>query len=460
VIETMAVFDPATGAVVGSVPDATAADALTAVDTAAAAQREWAAVPARARADILMRALDGLTARADQVALLITQETGKPLSEAHGEVSYSAAYLRWFAEEAVRIRGSYARSPDGQGRNAVLRQPVGPCLLITPWNFPLAMAARKIAPALAAGCTAVVKPAEQTPLATLALADVLADAGLPRGVLHVVTTSDPEAVATAALAHPALRKLSFTGSTAVGRTLLRQAGDRVLRTSMELGGNAPFIVFEDADLDAAIEGALFAKLRNAGQACTAANRMLVAAKVHDQFAERLALRMDALRLGPGTDPDTDIGPLIDQHARSRVASVVDQACAAGAHPLTAATTTPAAGSFYPPTVLVGVPPDARVVRDEVFGPVAPVLAFACEDEAVAVANGTDMGLAAYVYTRDGGRALRVGEALEAGMVAINRGSVSQPAAPFGGIKQSGVGREGGGEGIDEYLEAKYLAIGD
>ncbi len=453
------VVDPATEHVLCEVADADEDDARAALDAACAAAPAWAATPPRERAEVLRRAFDLITARTDDLALLMTLEMGKPLAESRAEIAYAADFVRWFSEEAVRIGGRYAATPNGAGRLLTMRQPVGPCLLITPWNFPLAMGTRKIAPAVAAGCTMVVKPARLTPLSMLAFAAVLGEAGLPDGVVNVVTTSRSGDVTDPLFDDPRLRKLSFTGSTDVGRRLAARAMDRVLRVSMELGGNAPFVVFADADLDAAVDGAMTAKLRNMGEACTSANRFLVHASVVDEFAARLAARMGRLRLGRGTDPDVDVGPLIEAAAVDKVVELVDDAVGRGARALVGGHTAGAGpGFFYPPTVLVDVPGDARVLREEIFGPVAPIVAFETDDDAVAAANDTEYGLVAYLYTRDLDRALRVAEALDVGMVGLNQGVVSNAAAPFGGVKQSGFGREGGEEGIGEYLETKYVAV--
>ncbi|HJR26918.1 MAG TPA: NAD-dependent succinate-semialdehyde dehydrogenase, partial [Acidimicrobiales bacterium] len=431
---------------------------VAALDAAVAAQAGWAATAPRERGEVLRRAFDAITARVDELALLMTLEMGKPLTESRAEVTYAAEFLRWFSEEAVRIDGRYASAPSGQGRLLTMRQPVGPCLLITPWNFPMAMGTRKIGPAVAAGCTMVVKPAQLTPLSMLALAQILQEAGLPPGVLNVVTSSSARSVVDPLVADPRLRKLSFTGSTEVGKGLLAKAADQVLQVSMELGGNAPFLVFEDADLDAAVDGAVIAKMRNIGEACTAANRFHVAEAVAEEFTGRLAERLAAMRIGRGTEDGVQVGPLIDAASRDKVAELVDDAVAQGAEVLTGGKALDGAGHFFPPTVLAAVPPGARLLREEVFGPVAPVTTFGDEDEAIAAANDTEYGLVAYLFTRDLKRALRVTEALDTGMVGLNQGMVSNPAAPFGGVKQSGIGREGGPEGIDEYLSTKYVAI--
>jgi succinate-semialdehyde dehydrogenase / glutarate-semialdehyde dehydrogenase len=456
--ETIPVEDPATGQTLCEVADATPEDAKAALDAAVAAQGEWAAHPPRERGEILRRAFEEMAERADALALLMTLEMGKAIAESKAEIAYASEFLRWNAEEAVRIDGRYATAPNGAGRLLTMKQPVGPCLLITPWNFPTAMGTRKIGPAVAAGCTMVVKPAKLTPLSMLALAQVLENAGLPKGVLNVITASSAGATTGPLIADPRLRKLSFTGSTEVGRKLIEQSAPNVLKTSMELGGNAPFLVFEDADLDAAVEGAMVAKLRNIGEACTAANRFHVAAPLADEFAAKLAERMKGLKVGRGTDEDVDIGPLVDGGTRAKVAELVEDATAKGADALVGGGPIDGPGHFFEPTVLSGVTPDARVLKEEIFGPVAPVIAFDSEDDAVTAANDTEFGLVAYVYTRDVKRALRVCERLQTGMVGLNQGIVSNPAAPFGGVKQSGFGREGGYEGIEEYLETKYVAI--
>jgi succinate-semialdehyde dehydrogenase/glutarate-semialdehyde dehydrogenase len=455
---TLPVEDPSTGETLVEVADAQPADALAALAAAAAHQAEWAGWAPRERGEILRRAYEALTARAEELALLMTLEMGKALGESRAEIAYAADFLRWFSEEAVRIHGRYMVNTTGSGRILTMRQPIGPCVFVTPWNFPMAMGARKLAPAIAAGCTIVVKPAQQTPLSMLALTQILEEAGLPGGVLNTITAHRSGAVIEPLLRDPRTRKLSFTGSTEVGRTLIEQSAEQILRVSMELGGNAPFVVFEDADLDAAVEGALTAKMRNVGEACTAANRFHVHESVAEEFSRRLAERMGALRVGRGTETDTDVGPLIDDRQRAIVTELVGDAAERGARVLTGGHALDGPGYFYAPTVLAGVPSDARVLAEEIFGPVAPVAAFATEDEAVSAANRTPYGLVAYLYTRDLARALRVAERLETGMVGLNQGVVSNPAAPFGGVKQSGFGREGGFEGIDEYLETKYVAI--
>ncbi|SMD18280.1 NAD-dependent succinate-semialdehyde dehydrogenase [Lentzea albidocapillata] len=456
--ETFVVENPATGQALCEVADATPADALAALDAADAAQRRWAAVPPRGRGDVLRRAHDLLIERIDEFARLITLEMGKSLAESRAEVTYGARYLRWFGEEAVRIDGTWKVSEDGTARVLVTRQPVGPCLLITPWNAPLAMPARKIGPAIAAGCTMVVKPAAQTPLTTAALAEVLREAGLPDGVLNVIPTTRAAAVTEPLLRDGRLRKLSFTGSTPVGRLLMAQAAGTVLRTSMELGGNAPFIVCQDADVDAAVEGAMTAKLRNMGEACIAANRFLVHADVAEDFSQKLVVRMGSITVGDGTDPEVDMGPLVDERQRRRVADLVDETVASGARLRAGGVVPSGPGYFYPPTVLTEVPAVARITQEEIFGPVAAIRVFTSEAEALREANNTEFGLVSYLYTQDLKRALHMTEELETGMIGLNRGYVSDPSAPFGGMKQSGVGREGGNTGIDEYLEQKYVAI--
>jgi len=455
---TFSVEDPATGETLVEVADASEDDAKAALDAAAAAGPEWAAYPPRERGEILRRAFEKIIAHEDELALLMTLEMGKPLKESKAEVAYGAEFLRWFSEQAVRIEGRYATSPNGQGRLLTMQQPVGPCLLITPWNFPLAMGTRKVGPAIAAGCTMVVKPAQLTPLSMLALAKILEDAGLPKGVLNLVTATSSGETMGPLIADPRLRKLSFTGSTEVGKKLMAQASDNLLRLSMELGGNAPFIVFDDADIDSAVQGAVIAKMRNIGEACTAANRFHVAGAIADEFAEKLAGKLGSMKVGRGTDDGVEVGPLIDDNQRSKVSELVEDAVGRGAKALVGGHARDGAGYFYDPTVLTEVPDDARLLTEEIFGPVAPVKGFADEDEAIAAANDTEFGLVAYVFTSNLKRALRVCEKLETGMVGLNQGMVSNAAAPFGGIKQSGFGREGGPEGIEEYLETKYVAV--
>ncbi|SDU35594.1 NAD-dependent succinate-semialdehyde dehydrogenase [Jiangella alkaliphila] len=452
------VEDPSTGEVVTTVADATVEDGLAALAAAAEAQASWAATPPRERGELLRRAFEAVTAQADDLALLMTLEMGKAVKESKAEVAYAAEFLRWFSEEAVRVSGGYSVAPAGGSRLLTMKQPVGPSFFITPWNFPMAMGTRKIAPAIAAGCTMVVKPAHETPLSMLALARILTEAGLPDGVLNVIPTTSSGQVSEPIIRDPRLRKLSFTGSTAVGRRLIEQSAQQVLRVSMELGGNAPFLVFDDADLDAAVDGAMLAKMRNVGEACTAANRFHVHESVAAEFTDRLAGRMAALRVGRGTDDDVDVGPLVSEKQRGTVEELVADAVGRGAKVVTGGGRTGDAGYFYQPTVLAGVTDDARLLTEEIFGPVAPVTTFRTDDEAVAGANATEYGLVAYVFTRDLQRALRVSEGLEAGMVGLNAGIVSNPAAPFGGVKASGFGREGGVEGIEEYLETKYVAI--
>jgi succinate-semialdehyde dehydrogenase/glutarate-semialdehyde dehydrogenase len=455
---TLGVEDPSTGHTLVEVADATADDAVAALDAACAVQAEWASHPPRERGEILRRAFEAMAARSDELALLMTLEMGKPLAESKAEVAYAAEFLRWFAEEAVRIEGRYATAPNGVGRLITMKQPVGPCYAITPWNFPAAMGTRKIGPAIAAGCTIVIKPAQQTPLSMLALAKIFEEVGLPAGVLNVITSSSSSEVSKPIINDPRLRKLTFTGSTEVGRTLVEQSAPGLLRTSMELGGNAPFLVFPDADVDAAVEGAVIAKMRNIGEACTAANRFHVAGKVADEFTEKLAAKLGEMKVGRGVEDDVKVGPLIDHTQRGKVAELVEDATGKGAQVVVGGRERDGAGYFYEPTVLGGVSPDARLLKEEIFGPVAPVIGFDDEDAAIAAANDTEYGLVAYVYTRDIKRAFRVVEKLETGMVGLNQGLVSNPAAPFGGVKASGFGREGGPEGIDEYLSIKYVAM--
>lgn len=452
------VEDPATGQVLAEVADASPEDAAAALEAASGAQAAWAATAPRRRGEVLRTAYELMTAGVEDLAMLMTMEMGKPLAESRAEVAYAAEFFRWFSEEAVRIGGDYRVAPSGANRVLVMRQPVGPCLLVTPWNFPAAMATRKLGPAIAAGCTAVLKPAEQTPLSALAIARILTEAGLPPGAVNVITTSSPGEVTTPLFRDRRLRKLSFTGSTEVGSHLMAAASERVLRVSLELGGNAPFIVFADADLDAAVEGALLAKMRNTGEACTAANRFYVQAPVAREFAERLSAAMSKLPVGRGTEPDVKVGPLIDAVQRGKVVSLVDEAVSRGARILSGGAAPAGSGYFYEPTVLADVPDGVGLSTTEIFGPVAPVWSFESDEEALAAANGTDYGLVSYVYTRDLARAFRVAEGLETGMVGLNRGIVSDPSAPFGGVKTSGIGREGGEAGIEEYLELKYVAI--
>ncbi len=450
------VQDPATGAVIKTIADASVEDGGRALDAAVAAQEGWAATPPRVRGEILRRAFDLLQERADEFALLMTLEMGKPLAEARGEVAYGGEFLRWFGEEAVRITGRYGSNPEGTGRMIVTHLPVGPSFLITPWNFPLAMATRKIAPAIAAGCTSVIKPAELTPLTTLYFVKLLEDAGLPKGVVNVITTSTSRDVSGPIIADPRLRKLSFTGSTGVGQQLMKQASENVLRTSMELGGNAPFLVFEDADLDKAVEGAMLAKFRNIGQACTAANRFIVHESVAEEFARRVTERVTGMRVGRGTEDGVTIGPLINDAAVTKADELVQDAVSRGATVLTGGTVLDRDGSFYAPTVVSGVVAGSDILREEIFGPVLSIITFTDEADAVAKANDTEYGLVSYAFTQDLARGQRLIESLQTGMMGLNVGVVSNAAAPFGGVKQSGVGREGGFEGIHEYLETKYV----
>lgn len=455
---TFPVYNPATGQQLTEVADASPADAMRALAAAAGAQASWAATAPRQRGEILRAVYEAIISRAEDLALLMTLEMGKALPESRNEVRYGAEFFRWFSEEAVRVPGRYTPAPAGNGRILVQQQPVGPCLAITPWNFPLAMGTRKIGPALAAGCTMIVKPAAETPLTMLALAQLCSDAGLPAGVLSVITTSKSGAVTGPLLDDPRLRKLTFTGSTAVGKKLVAASANRLLRTSMELGGNAPFVVFADADVDAAVAGAVQAKMRNGGEACTAANRFHVHNTVRAEFTDKLAAAMSEFTMGAGTDPATRLGPLINADQLATVTSLVQDAVQAGARVVIGGAAPGGPGWFYPPTVLDDVPTGARILREEVFGPVAPISGFDTEAEGIGAANDTEYGLAAYIYTRDLDRAVRVSEALESGMVGINRGVISDAAAPFGGIKESGFGREGGFEGIGEYLSVKYIAL--
>ena len=455
---TFEVIDPATGGALCAVADATPADGKAALESAVAAQSAFAATSPRNRADMLNGAFELMHERIDDLALLMTLEMGKPLAEARGEIAYAAEFFRHFAGEAERIDGGYQTAPAGGARFLVARQPVGPCLLITPWNFPMAMGSRKIGPAIAAGCTSVVKPAHQTPLSMLALMNILTEAGVPAGVVNCVTAMDAGGVMEPLIRSGLARKLSFTGSTRVGRLLLEQCAQKILRTSLELGGNAPFIVFEDADIDEAVAGAIAAKMRNMGEACTAANRLYVHSSVIDEFGRRLAGRMAGLSVGRGTDDGVQVGPLIDDAALQKVQALVADAVDRGATVLTGGSAVPGDGYFYAPTVLTGVSRDAQMADQEIFGPVAPLTPFDSEAEVLAAANDTEYGLVSYVFTNDLRRALRVAEALETGMVGLNQGVVSNPAAPFGGIKQSGLGREGGSVGIDEFLETKYIGI--
>jgi succinate-semialdehyde dehydrogenase / glutarate-semialdehyde dehydrogenase len=455
---TFDVLDPADGSVLTSVADGSVADAQRALEAAVGAQAAWARTAPRERGEILRTAFERVRDAADDLASLMSLEMGKNLAEAAGEVTYGNEFLRWFSEEAVRVHGRWMTAPAGGSRLLTLQKPVGPCLFVTPWNFPLAMGTRKIGPAIAAGCTMVVKPAEQTPLTMLALAQLLKESGLPDGVLNVVPTTRAADVSSALMGDARLRKVSFTGSTPVGKLLVKQSADQLQRVSMELGGNAPFLVFEDADVDAAVEGAMLAKMRNMGEACTAANRFLVHSSVAEEFATKLGERMAALTVGRGQDEGTDVGPLIDEKAVAKVGELVTAAVDGGARVVASGTTPGGSGFFYAPTVLADVPADAEINRQEIFGPVAPITTFETEDEAVSMANATEYGLSSYAFTRDLDRALRLAESLEFGMVGMNTGLVSNPAAPFGGVKASGFGREGGFEGIEEYLDTTYVNI--
>jgi len=456
--KTLDVFDPSTGEVIRRIADASPADGIRALDAAVAAQEAWAATAPRERSEILRRAFDLVQARKEDLALLMTLEMGKPLSESRGEVAYGGEFLRWFSEEAVRISGRYGMNPEGTGRMIVSQRPVGPSFFITPWNFPLAMATRKIAPALAAGCTVVVKPAELTPLTTLFFVELLAEAGVPAGVVNVITTASSAAVSGPIISDPRLRKLSFTGSTPVGQKLIAQAADGVLRVSMELGGNAPFVVFDDADLDKAVDGAMLAKFRNIGQACTAANRFIVHESVAAEFSRRVADRVRAMNVGRGTEDGVQIGPLIDDRAVAKAQQLVGDAVERGARVLVGGNALEGPGTFYEPTVVEGVVPGSAILREEIFGPVLAISTFADEDEAVRLANDTEYGLVSYVFTQDLARGHRMIDRLDTGMMGLNVGVVSNAAAPFGGVKQSGMGREGGLEGIHEYLNVKYTLI--
>jgi succinate-semialdehyde dehydrogenase / glutarate-semialdehyde dehydrogenase len=455
---TLPVEDPSTGETLCEVADATGEDAEAALAAAHETFKTWRNHPPRERGDILRRAYDAIVGRMDELALLMTLEMGKPLAESKAEITYAANFFRWYAEEAVRINGRFTVNEAGSGRVLTMKQPIGPCVFITPWNFPLAMGTRKVGPAIAAGCTMVVKPAKQTPLSMLAMAKILEEAGLPGGVLNVITAKSSGATMAPLIADPRTRKLSFTGSTEVGRKLIAQSAEQVLKVSMELGGNAPFLVFEDADLDAAVDGAMVAKMRNGGEACTSANRFHVHASVAEAFAAKLAERMGAMRIGRGSEDGVEVGPLIDDDQRDKVAELVTDAVGRGAEVLTGGEAVDGAGHFYRPTVLGSVPRDARLLSEEIFGPVAPVTTFTETDEAIAQANDTEYGLVAYVYTRDVNRAFHVMENLETGMIGLNQGMVSNAGAPFGGVKQSGFGREGGPEGLEEYLETKYVAM--
>jgi succinate-semialdehyde dehydrogenase / glutarate-semialdehyde dehydrogenase len=452
------VFDPATGQVLTSVANGTVDDALAAMDAADAAAAAWAATAPRERSEILRRAFELMTAQSEQLARLVTLENGKALPDARGEVAYAAEFFRWYAEEAVRGIGEVMTAPAGTNKILVLQQPVGIAVLVTPWNFPAAMATRKIGPALAAGCTVVLKPASDTPLTALAMAKILDEAGVPAGVVNVLPARRSGPTVSAMLRDPRVRKLSFTGSTEVGRVLLKEAADQVINCSMELGGNAPFLVFADADLDAALDGAMVAKMRNGGEACTAANRFYVERSIAEEFSRGLAERMGALRVGPGVDSDTQVGPLVNDDTAGKVDELVRGAVAEGATAVVGGRRPDRPGFYYEPTVLSGVQPGSAILGEEIFGPVAPIVAFDTEDEAIRLANDTEYGLVSYVFTSDLARGLRISEALDSGMVGLNRGLVSDPAAPFGGTKQSGIGREGGHDGMLDYLESKYVAV--
>ncbi|UVI35416.1 NAD-dependent succinate-semialdehyde dehydrogenase [Brevibacterium spongiae] len=456
--KTLEVRNPATGEVITTVADGSAADANEAITVAGDTQAEWAATSPRERSEILRRTFELLNDRADDIAAVMTAEMGKPFAESKGEVTYGAEFFRWFSEEAVRIGGDYSQSPDGKNRMLISREPVGPCILITPWNFPLAMGARKIGPAIAAGCTMVFKPAKLTPLTSLMLVDVLVEAGLPAGVLNLVTSESARRVVTPWMESGIARKVTFTGSTEVGVGLLKQAADTVMKTSMELGGNAPFVVFADADIDKAVDGAVLAKMRNGGEACTAANRMFVHSSLAEEFSTRLAERIGAMKVGNGLDDGTEMGPLVDQDALDKVAGLVDEAVAKGAKVLTGGHRIDGDGFFFTPTVMTDIPDDAEIRTTEIFGPVAPIVTFDTDEEGIALANETEFGLVGYLFSENIERALRLADRMEVGMVGLNTGLVSNPAAPFGGVKMSGLGREGGRVGIDEYLEVKYVAL--
>ena len=454
---TFDVLDPATGSAIASVARAGLPDMTAAIDAATAAQPGWAAAAPRERSSILRKAFDLMIDQADDMAYLMSLEMGKSLDDSKAEVIYAAEFLRWYSEEAVRVGGELRMSPTGQNRIITFKKASGVALLLTPWNFPAAMATRKLGPALAAGCSVVLKPAEDTPLTALTLARILTEAGVPDGVVNVVTTEQPGPIVEHALGDERVRKLSFTGSTRVGSLLLKQAADRIVDSSMELGGNNAFIVCADADLDAALDGAMVAKMRNGGQACTAANRFLVEEPVAEEFGRRLAERMGALKMGPGTVEGTQLGPMINAKQRDGIADKVARSVAAGARAILGGSAPDGAGFYYPATVLVDVPRDSAVATEEIFGPVAPIITTSSDDDAIALANSATLGLTGFVYTRDLARGLRICERLEVGMVGLNRGLVSDPAAPFGGVKQSGLGREGGFEGIEEYLETTYVA---
>lgn len=456
--KTVDVLNPATGDFITTVADGSAADAKEAIKVAGDTQESWAATAPRERSEILRRAFELLIERSDDIAAVMTAEMGKPFAESKGEVTYGAEFFRWFSEEAVRVGGDYMQSPDGKNRMLISREPVGPCILITPWNFPLAMGARKIGPAIAAGCTMVFKPAKLTPLTTCMLVDVLVEAGLPAGVLNVVTSESASRVVGPWMESGIARKVTFTGSTEVGVGLLKQAADTVMKTSMELGGNAPFVVFEDADIDKAVDGAVLAKMRNGGEACTAANRMFVHTSLAEEFSTRLAERLGSMKVGNGLEEGTEMGPLVDQDSLDKVSGLVDEAVAKGATVLTGGAKVEGKGFFYAPTVLTDIPDDSEIRTTEIFGPVAPIVTFDTDDEGIALANETEFGLVGYMYSENVERALSLADRMEVGMVGLNTGLVSNPAAPFGGVKMSGLGREGGSAGIEEFLEVKYVAL--
>nr|WP_275902102.1 NAD-dependent succinate-semialdehyde dehydrogenase [Brevibacterium zhoupengii] len=456
--KTIDVVNPATGDLITTVADGTAADAAEAIKVAGDTQESWAATPPRERAEILRRAFELLIDRADDIAAVMTAEMGKPFAESKGEVTYGAEFFRWFSEEAVRVGGEYTQSTDGKTRVMVSREPVGPCILITPWNFPLAMGTRKIGPAIAAGCTMVFKPAKLTPLTSLMLVDVLIEAGLPAGVLNVVTSESARRVVTPWMKSGIARKVTFTGSTEVGIGLLKQAADNVMKTSMELGGNAPFVVCDDADIDKAVTGAVQAKMRNGGEACTSANRLFVHSSIAEEFSTKLTERIGSMTVGNGLDDGTEVGPLVDQDSLDKVASLVDDAVAKGAKVLTGGSKIEGKGFFYSPTVMTDVPLDSEIRTTEIFGPVAPIVTFDTDEEGIALANETEFGLAGYLFSENVERALNLADKMQVGMVGLNTGLVSNPAAPFGGVKKSGLGREGGRVGIEEFLEVKYVAL--
>jgi succinate-semialdehyde dehydrogenase/glutarate-semialdehyde dehydrogenase len=456
--QSIEVLDPATGEPIAGVPSASADDALAAVDAAAHAASSWAGSSPTERSEILRRAFELMTERAESLARLIVFEMGKTYSEAMGEIRYAAEFFRWYSGEAVRNEGIIKTAPGGDKRIVAIHQPVGVSLLITPWNFPAAMATRKIGPAIAAGCTMILKPASDTPLTALAVGALLEEAGLPPGVLNVIPSSRSSQVVPVMLHDDRVRKLSFTGSTEVGRTLLKEAADQIVNCSMELGGNAPFLVFDDADIDAAVEGAMIAKMRNGGQSCIAANRLLVHSAVATEFGETFSRAMGSVRIGPGLDEGIDLGPMINQAAQSDLQKVVESLTGAGARVSVGGGAPDRPGFFFEPTVVQGVGRDDPTLSVEVFGPVAPIVTFDSDEEAIELANDTIHGLAAYLYTADLSRAMRVSEAIETGMVGVNRGLISDPAAPFGGVKESGIGREGAHEGLEEFLETKYIAV--